>query len=82
MISSSYNKHKSRSPSGLLSLTEGGGQTQDGLSVLRGHSDRLWHDLQRLRVQLHTGLRSHTHDEVRVCIFFLHYFTILLLLNP
>lgn len=59
-----------------LSLSEGGGQTQDGLSVLGCRGDRLWDDLQRLRVQLHTGLRGHTHDEVRVCVCCLQFYSI------
>lgn len=45
---------------------EGGCQTQDGLSVLSCRGNRLWNNLQWLRVQLYTGLRGHTHDEVRV----------------
>lgn len=48
------------------SLSEGGGQTQDGLSLLSGGGNRLWDDFKRLRVQLHTRLRGHTHDEVWV----------------
>jgi len=60
-ISTVYQSHK-------LSLTDGGGQTQDVLSVLSCRGDRLWDDLQRLRVQLHKGLRSHSHDEVRTCV--------------
>lgn len=47
-------------------LSEGGGQTQDGLSLLCGCGNRLWDNLQRLRIQLHTRLGGHTHDEVRV----------------
>lgn len=68
-INISYNTHKSSSLLGLLSLSEGGGQTQDGLSVLGSCGDRLWDHLQRLCVQLHAGLRGHTHDEVRVCVY-------------
>lgn len=56
-------------PSRKLSLSDGGGQTQDVASVLGRRGDRLWDDLQRLRVQLHTGLRRHPHDEVRASGF-------------
>lgn len=51
-------------------VSEGGGPTQDGLPILCCRGDRLWDDLQRLRLQLHTGLRGHTHDEVRVHVHF------------
>lgn len=51
-----------------VSLSEGGGQTQDGLPVLCCRGNRFWDDLQRLRVQLHSGLRGNTHDEVRVSV--------------
>lgn len=68
-INTSYNTHESSSLLGLLSLSEGGGQTQDGLSVLGSCGDRLWDHVQRLCVQLHAGLRGHTHDEVRVCVY-------------
>lgn len=77
-ISTRYSVHKSPSTLGVLSLLEGGGQTQDGLSILSSCGYRLWDNLQRLCVQLHAGLRGHTHDEVRVSVYpppgFFYYF--------
>lgn len=52
--------------------SEGGGQTQDGVPVLRSCGDRLRDHVQRLRVQLHAGLGGHTHDEVRACGYHPH----------
>lgn len=63
-------------PRALFCPSAGGGQTQDGLSIHGGRGDRLWDDLQRLRVQLHTGLRGHTHDEVRVGFNCLQFYSL------
>lgn len=63
-------------PRALFCPSAGGGQTQDGLSIHGGRGDRLWDDLQRLRVQLHAGLRGHTHDEVRVGFNCLQFYSL------
>lgn len=63
-------------PNAPLPLTffysEGGGQTQDGVPILRSRGDRLRDHLQWLRVQFHAGLGGHTHDEVRVGVYHPH----------
>lgn len=48
----------------VFAPSEGGGQTQDGLSILGRRGDRLRDNLQRLCLQLHARLRGYPHDEV------------------